>query len=1470
MIVTIVTDLQIVAQSLFPANIDFWNSSNCHGFATLFGYFARIIPASYPKEVYQKAFISIFFIQLDIAIICIWVFLSYNNLLFRNSHSSYIFMIPVSLSKILLIPSLSNFFYECMNFATYETANLFFVYSLISLLFGILFSYIFLMINHSIPTFSKTNSLSWSTKDFIYQITYSILITFEAELLHYASSRGWRIALLSIAICVHTFVIMGSVHSNLRNSFMFTSIRDISYLSLLISNILMLVHEFHPLKSSEFLQYFQTFLMISYLILYFIRKMYRFRITQLAQDYLDHKNSDKLLKTSQPTIMLILANIYPRIKEDWSYFDPFIEYYSHNFLFLFFYAKFLVLNPSEKQRIRKVIKDLKRNQGHNFLYGIQTRFIETLFLQYDVQKEISTGNRVGISNYFSSLKMFWTEILLSKVDKLLTLSVDAGNNFLSVIHNVSLNSIEAEQFKKLNSVCFISKSRILEEKSKTMFSIVAKDHMYNTQNVINLLKVSDNQYPNISREVIEARANTRSIFIWQFFAFYLPFFLAAVILLLFTVFQYRAHAAFWPYLDLFKSFINVSNYFQASKGLIPFIVLSETNICNMTKIGSFINSADLYPSKLNNVRSDAILCMNQSIHLFEYVKTNLLTFINSTLVNEISNTKLIEQTLMFKDHFISFIPSMELTFVRQFSQFDSSIKDLIYVISTNLSVLLYYKNFELIDFMCSYAYNMTNMIPETVKAQTLAKIGTMMMAIYFLSGIFFIFSAISIFFLLRSYLFFFRKLLSISKNEISALITKLGSSNSSLAQYQFDVRYNINLLSYKAPPSSFQSNRNVAIILLIVDLILITVATMAIIPLKNSLVSSINNLYFDFNEMKLEAVILPFCFKLSYSITELAYLYKTGNVKGSHYAFFLNLLKQTVDDASKSLNAQMSSFGLTVNDDFFQTVLDDGYSIHHSFQIMINNLYQFYTDLINEEPGIGIEEPIGYVFRFINNIVTDLSVQSALTMNELYMDSHKMNVMRPCLYILGLFLVFGATDLLLRRFKNGTVLCSVPISTISIIDSNDNNSSMMSNDLLNTTTIFPKIGAYVLLVDKNNIITEMTNEASLFFEIEPNSMTINELVRRIEKYPVPHVFPPEKTQSQTSLLHPDPSSFAIDDDNKIEIDARVPTVQSENGQDVFLSFRFIQTGLEDSAFAVVIEDITDIQTLIVMLNEEANKVRMLVAQLVPAEISANILSDPFQYQPLAFSKLAIATFYIENMDLEETKRVHTYLSSGLQKYPSLTYLGRSLTCFRIVTSLFDPNISIRQFTNQLIRFSFNFVKQIQTDSILFQYKGANYNHHEFAENPEVSPHLSGSTSGNNIALNQPAHEHSPVIKAREKVRKIDRTIRVSNSFNLADITALLQNHQTAESLKVRCGIHIDGPYFTCAFDSPPYFNIVGECEDISLLIGMKCTPNQVNISRNVYEKVFDLNDYHIVFENEVYTLDGVPVQAYTVVDCNKS
>jgi hypothetical protein len=134
------------------------------------------------------------------------------------------------------------------------------------------------------------------------------------------------------------------------------------------------------------------------------------------------------------------------------------------------------------------------------------------------------------------------------------------------------------------------------------------------------------------------------------------------------------------------------------------------------------------------------------------------------------------------------------------------------------------------------------------------------------------------------------------------------------------------------------------------------------------------------------------------------------------------------------------------------------------------------------------------------------------------------------------------------------------------------------------------------------------------------------------------------------------------------------------------------------SYVVKMTDIQELDGVIQELNSQANGVRLLAAHLVPWPVATQLVNfgvvDP---PPHDGTKMLAVSFMItpkQPFDEDDLPGLQSIIADSLQANPDLTYMGRSLQMFRIVTGQFGSQIS-RGHPGRIVVFALDLIQRIQ-------------------------------------------------------------------------------------------------------------------------------------------------------------------------------
>jgi hypothetical protein len=104
------------------------------------------------------------------------------------------------------------------------------------------------------------------------------------------------------------------------------------------------------------------------------------------------------------------------------------------------------------------------------------------------------------------------------------------------------------------------------------------------------------------------------------------------------------------------------------------------------------------------------------------------------------------------------------------------------------------------------------------------------------------------------------------------------------------------------------------------------------------------------------------------------------------------------------------------------------------------------------------------------------------------------------------------------------------------------------------------------------------------------------------------------------------------------------------------------------------------------------------------------------------------------------------------------------------------------------------------------------------------------------------------------------------AWNLMDDVKKQLDMET-RGIAMHIAIHVVGPVYGALICDPPYFELNSVPMGIPALVASRCSPNQVNITRDVYTLVIGLG-FNILFENEVKDWLDEEISVHCVRDIN--
>lgn len=767
--------------------------------------------------------------------------------------------------------------------------------------------------------------------------------------------------------------------------------------------------------------------------------------------------------------------------------------------------------------------------------------------------------------------------------------------------------------------------------------------------------------------------------------------------------------------DLFDKIVEPFNLIASLYYAYPLTVLIESKNVDTIRFSQYFHNNEIYPTLLMNPIYDMSNITGRVNDMMNPMINSITNFFKhdsiEMLFEKHFNAQIVLKNYSYSEK-ISFISDV-LLFISQFQNIcKMSKKDIINTFNSTDSTLLSSSFVDLILFIIKFIDGYTENMPPLIIKESQETTD-----IIFSFLIICLFIAISIicvgFFLLYgSYTRLFQILFLLPKNEVSTLIQKLGKkklSNMSTVKIDAIIKNNLNQLTVQAPPHTFLTFFEITFRIITLSVLLCVIFLAISYPylhlMKNFITTSMKNL-----ENSNNVLILPlYYFMIGSDIAQI--------VITDRFNFKPNMRNMLLKDA---YNLTSTSFYERLP----ELTSDEKYPnfIPRSVFLDANtcNESKVYS-LCLSQLGIAISG-LTYSFEFINTLIDNQTIDdiqmintigflmTSLTLtvpNMLHSIMDAFNNHSTTYVFTGAFIVFlhlfltvfliYATSYAVRNISNHSDFSKSIMSSVPSNVANDcydalkellkkNKKGIKTDDKpLEYLDILPAISDYLLLVDQYNNIIESTPSTSSVLLFDPIGMNMQTLIDRISLNDHYIQLPPVE---ETTLL----------------LDVKVPNVNFHDSIDllfkiIFMPLKRFEYNNIPISYACIIDDVTQHELLVMEMNNEANRVRILMTQFVPWQVASTLLTSD-NFKTVIISKVITATFMIGNfdqLDIQEIKEIKQIIRLKLYSHPHLTFVGRSIQMFRVMNGMFDTNNIGYDDVMELINFSIELICHLNNE-----------------------------------------------------------------------------------------------------------------------------------------------------------------------------
>ncbi|OHT07401.1 hypothetical protein TRFO_24417 [Tritrichomonas foetus] len=1396
------------------SNPEWMGTTRFRYFTHIISFFVRIIPFDSGVETHFYTCIALFFIHIILMFQLLLIYFTYKPAnAYTSSAVGWTPAVTFNVYRVLFFPSCSLFF--ASNFMTnYSEGTKALILSIFSVIIATVGYFFEETLRTCYPTLGDFFDNSWNpppTKIYVIFKIISICLCEMAPQIGNINGRFAMLIIFSVLTLAFSISIILVLPLTIQSSNVYiSSTYAFAFIESFLSAFGMKYHWDVGLLFS--IQIFSL-----PFVFYFIKFLMRIRyeaFLRVADKCFEEKDFSILKKYNISTEIHIACLSF---RKDWSIFEYLLESTHNNFNVLIVYAKFVIFYPDEIDRLKNIINLLFTSCRLSLTDLIAATYFEMIYVQSGPTLKNDTALTSScqvVDDYLLSLHLFWTEILLGRSNRLMSLSNSVNQKYnacraffdhlglasIPLKHYTRFRSISALQFAKLNHhKNYGILKTVMEDSAKVITSI-------DLNNPPPTLDDSDTvvmRNLNIQQAALEMH---KKLLIFRHLIIYIPFYAALItsVLIAFSFFFHIDQVRnVW---DFLRKVCDTTYPLYTPYMTETVIALQELGIVSKETFSYNIKNNQWFPSYLEDPKSDSIgllmkaLSESQKVYrlseqLAYFCEIDFLfrTYPIYFFISENNETK----ELMFS----SYVNAYTVRALDRLDNFDDA-NYIFEFYGSNISHISSKNMLGPLSHIISFFKDYPDIVSDYFTFEFSRKIFAYETTATILLVVSFILQTISTVLLYNLYNDFFMTLFVLPKITISQLIDKLGSrisaKFSSKDDYGNNVKYNLTQLSYQEAPQSFTTSKR-AFIFSIFFYLLVTIAfRLLYLPCtflqKNYISKVLNNLNMASPELRIPFYLIV----IAHHTFELIFIDKMGITPPNNYR-------------EELINSHMNLTSILYND-FLIYISDTTYlppihnanvfintnecdviskspitcrSIAVSSLFFASQMFHF-NSLVKEKKTIDdktIETIIGSIFGIFCHMVPIVNNDLFMQFDNLYISYMTGIIVIFLAYLLILFLYLELARQVFRRQLNDpdftlSFLTSIPVQVLanfSLMSKYNSGSETGESSgeiimaMFENENVIQYIVEMIILCDSENKIILSTPNAQSKLMVEDGT-NMNDFLTKLSGFQPKIELPPDK---------PD----------EIHIDVRNSEIPPMFLKTTFTPIKKTEVNGRQVSYAVTMVDVSQRENLIIQLNIEANKVRMLATQLVPWRVAERLLNGVV-VQPIILPKIISACFILKASDpliQSDILMIQNSLRELMNQCDFLSFFGRSLQIFRIISGISSPNMPMIDQGVQSIHFSLNLI---------------------------------------------------------EIIGNISKAI--------------------GKNIDVHCGMHLSGPFYADAIEtSPPVYDAFGFSMTICESIALKGVPNKVNITRDVYELVFK-QGFIITFENEIEVNNGTLMPIHMV------
>ena len=1272
---------------------------------------------------------------------------------------------------------------------------------------------------HCLPDFPKLYGVHWTIPEFYISHCLFVIIFAASEAMAYIEAQWAQFLIVAIIVIILLIHLVESIYFCDGIVLGYNILRIFSYLEAIIFNIIAIIILFTNNRPGIF----STLLFIvSFPLLALSYSICRSRISHFHRVFIRafrKKNYIEVDKMNDRLLVSCIGSNLNLISDDFSILDHAIQKHHESFTVIVLYAKFAALTFCSFDKLHHLLVELKKLRNLNFAQQVISTFVEILSLQDEKthnEQKISEMCSIASTEYLRNLNLFWTEILLGRSERLISLSTAVENKFQTAVCLFTLLGTSRgkinHSFEQFCSVATLKVKDPVFPEDYSFFKLLYEPRYqavsYKYQEEFLQQKMFKYQPPLRSVHISAfLRKYQKTIHSLKNTIILLPTIISIIFAIICFIYISICYSAINPSWNVFYQLEMTGIQIAGIYASHPILLLSYYDFINMTQLSRALLNNYLFETKMVEMYTDMRQILAKLVEIIPLVLSSFSHYNYNYLLDNLTSTITTVALTSFADPVrknLTFSQYLSIIPIRFEEQVNMDFPTLVSYFNNSLRITLLVQNSDnylttITEFLETFPSNAHSAVQDELNDT--AFILEMIMLGFIL--VFSITTVILVISLFNGYSKLFEPLFLLPKVSISELIEKLSSKPAAESEEQerhhmdSQLAYNLKQLGYERPSQAFHTQRQSRIYFLAIIIFLICVLRIIIIPVIKTLSDDCENVFEGMKSAQIGFSLQITVLKALRDLVELIDRLTGGfTVPEDRNELLMERLFNNIVNMQYllcNLSIEGISFPNLIDRNFYFTSANDSYQLINNFTF-VNKISYLYTQtyiIINNFQATGnlnrdsTQIVLQLMLSAISHQVPDL-------MNDIFnrADESLQWMIDKCILYTCLMLFISFIFFVFIRFcpvfsiGNGDfaqpLFASIPPRSIHTFhqylgaendERNREEDPHLAMSIFNDDSTFQTIIDPLILAGSDGRIVSMSQSALQLFNIDsPPSMSLNDFLQKISSTPLDFQFPLTKPINfKFQMKGDDESSQAI-----LFVNIFPTQKFTTNGNTIF--------------YGCLIEDITRLKILNDQLNYETIRVRILTVHLVP-EIGLDTFLNNAPFKSVSIPKITIASFFIPTAaaNLDITLLTQEALRDALSSTPSVTFIGRTIQMFRVVSGLTNNKIKDTEAATDIILFAQHFMKNMI---------------------------------------------------------KIEQELQIP--------------------IDVRCGIHISGPYIVdIVSECPPVLELFGASIMISQQIAANAIPKHICISRDTYEAVFD-QGFTISFEKEIKQVGGDEMSIHNV------